>query len=251
MSLFFDFSDFRYVSYRESFFATSYRSFNFLDLYLHLQSIKMNQQLGGLEKEASKMFRVRKTCFKMLSKRGYIVDDASLNMTTDQFKQKFGDSPSRENLTILVEKADDPTDQLFVFFPEDEKVGVKPIKTYCQRMKDENVVRAIIVVRVNLTPFAKTAVKEMALRGYRVEYFRDAELLVDITEHKLVPEHVVLTDQQKLELLERYRLKPSQLPRIQITDPIARYFGLRHHQVVKIIRPSETAGRYITYRICV
>jgi DNA-directed RNA polymerase I, II, and III subunit RPABC1 len=219
--------------------------------FLQSSKIMSNQGMGGLEKEASKMFRVRKTCFKLLSKRGYIVDDTSLNLTTDQFKSKYGESPSRENLTILVEKADDPTDQLFVFFPEDEKVGVKPIKTYCQRMKDENVSRAIIVVKVSLTPFAKTAVKEMALRGYRVEYFRDSELLVDITEHKLVPEHIVLTDQQKLELLERYRLKPSQLPRIQITDPIARYYGLRHHQVVKIIRPSETAGRYITYRICV
>ena len=39
----------------------------------------------------------------------------------------------------------------------------------------------------NLTPFAKQAIKEMSSHGYRMEYFRDAELLVDITEHKLVP----------------------------------------------------------------
>ena len=45
----------------------------------------------------------------------------------------------------------------------------------------------------NLTPFAKQAIKEMSSHGYRMEYFRDAELLVDITEHKLVPgEHKVL-----------------------------------------------------------
>jgi DNA-directed RNA polymerase I, II, and III subunit RPABC1 len=209
------------------------------------------QAVGGLNPEASKMFRARKTCLKMLSKRGYIVDDAALNMTTDAFKAKFGENPSRETLTILVEKVNDSSDQLFVFFPEDDKVGVKPIKTYCDRMSKENVKHAMIVVKVNLTPFAKTAVKEMSMRGFRIEYFRDAELLVDITEHKLVPEHVVLTPNQKAELLDRYRLNPSQLPRIQITDPIARYYGLKHGEVVKIIRPSETAGRYITYRICV
>ena len=118
-------------------------------------------------------------------------------------------------------------------------------------MKEANVLRAIIVVKINLTPFAKSAVKEMALRGYRMEYFRDSELSVDITEHKLVPEHVVLTNQQKNELLARYRLKPSQLLWIQLQGPVARYFGLKHNQVVKIIRPSETAGRYVTYRICV
>lgn len=27
----------------------------------------------------------------------------------------------------------------------------------------------------------------MSSHGYRMEYFRDAELLVDVTEHKLVP----------------------------------------------------------------
>ena len=147
----------------------------------------MQNSVGGLNPEASKMFRVRKTCLKMLTKRGYIVDEEDVNMGTDDFKLKFGDDPSRESLTILVEKADDPTDQLFVFFPTDEKVGVKPIKTYCTRMKEENVLRAVIVVRGNLTPFAKQAIKEMSSHGYRMEYFRDAELLVDITEHKLVP----------------------------------------------------------------
>jgi DNA-directed RNA polymerase I, II, and III subunit RPABC1 len=186
----------------------------------------------------------------MLAKRGYIVPDEHVNMTPEEFKGKFGETPSREDLSILVEKTDDASDQLFVFFPTEDKVGVKPIKTYCQRMKDQNVKRAIIVVKVALTPFAKSAIKELTQRNFRVEYFRDSELLIDITEHKLVPEHVVLSTQEKNELLRRYGLKPSQLPKIQLHDPVARYFGLSHGQVVKIVRPSETAGRYITYRIC-
>lgn len=204
----------------------------------------------GLNPEASRLFRVRKTTVKMLHNRGYIVSDNELSMKADEFKDKFGETPTREMMTILVERMDDPTDNLFVFFPEDTKVGVKPIRNYCNRMKDENVTKAILVVQEGITPFAKQALNEMAPR-YKIEHFRETELLVDITEHTLVPVHRVLSREEKMALLKRYKLKDSQLPRIQISDPISRYYGLSRGQVVKIIRPSETAGRYVTYRVVV
>ncbi|XP_063962975.1 DNA-directed RNA polymerases I, II, and III subunit RPABC1 [Lytechinus pictus] len=205
------------------------------------------------EAETYRLWRVRKTIMQLCHDRGYLVTQEELDQTLEQFKEQFGDKPSenrpsRKDLTVLVAHNDDPTDQMFVFFPEEKKVGMKTIKAYCQRMQEENITRAIIVVQERMTPSAKTSLGDMAPK-YILEQFLEAELLINITEHDFVPEHVVMTGDEKAELLSRYKLKDHQLPRIQVGDPVARYFGLKRGQVVKIIRPSETAGRYISYRL--
>ncbi|CAM9788672.1 unnamed protein product [Phaeothamnion confervicola] len=209
--------------------------------------------MGDLPEDAIKLFRIRKTCLKMLKRRGYLVPEHELTWNTEQFSEKYGSNPLRREVTILVERPEDDKDRLFVFFPEEEKVGVKPIRAYAERMGEENVNAAIIVVKGGITPFARTAIGELcAQRHVSIEDFKDAELMVDITEHVLVPEHKAsLHLQPKTELLKRYKLKDAQLPRILLTDPVARYYGLKKGQVVKIIRPSETAGRYVTYRLCI
>lgn len=214
--------------------------------------------------------------------RGYLVTQDELDQTLEQFKEQFGDKPrykcypygipvvhmfytnklcsffflcknsekrpARSDLIVLVAHNDDPTDQMFVFFPDEPKIGIKTIKTYCTRMQEENIHRAIVVVQAGMTPSAKQSLVDMAPK-YILEQFLESELLINITEHELVPEHVVMTPEEKSELLARYKLKENMLMRIQAGDPVARYFGLKRGQVVKIIRPSETAGRYISYRL--
>ncbi|KAH0625754.1 hypothetical protein JD844_033974 [Phrynosoma platyrhinos] len=115
--------------------------------------------------------------------------------------------------------------------PEAEpKVGIKTIKMYCQRMQEENITRALIVVQQGMTPSAKQSLVDMAPK-YILEQFLQQELLINITEHELVPEHVVMTKEEVTELLARYKLRENQLPRIQAGDPVARYFGIKRGQV--------------------
>ena len=90
------------------------------------------------EQETYKMWRVRKTVMQLCHDRGYLVTQDELDQTLEQFKEQFGDKPSerrpaRSDLVVLVAHNDDPTDQMFVFFPDDPKIGIKTIKTYCTR----------------------------------------------------------------------------------------------------------------------
>ncbi len=48
-------------------------------------------------------------------------------------------------------------------------------------MRAEGVSNAIMVLRVDITPFAKQAVQEMS-DSFRLEHFKESELLVDVSD---------------------------------------------------------------------
>ncbi|KAF5200306.1 DNA-directed RNA polymerases I, II, and III subunit RPABC1 [Thalictrum thalictroides] len=199
----------------------------------------------------------------MLKDRGYFVGDEEIKMTREKFMENFGgENLTRDKLEITTYKINDdakkymksenldfkPEKICVVFSNEVKNTGVKEVKSVISRMKAEDISKGILIIQTKVSSFAKTFVNEG--RG-TLEVFEEAELLVNITEHKLVPKHELLTPEQKKAVLEEYTVKEFQLPRILKSDPVARYFGLQRGQVVKITRESETAGEYITYRYVV
>jgi len=210
------------------------------------------------ENEVLTIFRIRKTVLQMLRDRGYVVFDSKddLELSRQKFEEKFVkiNQIIRNSLEIKRPKWNSPSQRILVVFVKREKdkstIGVKCIRSYCERIKQDNFHKAILILHGKLTPHAKQAISAINSLVDRIEYFNESELIINITEHCLVPRHEVLLREDCKKLLEKYSIKENQLPRINKNDPIARYLGVEKNQIVKIIRTSETSGRYITYRRC-
>ena len=138
---------------------------------------------------------------------------------------------------------------ILVSFIKEAPLGVKHVRAFNQLLTAQNFSNGILI-SIGHAQAATLKLFEALLGSQNItaEHFQEQELLVNITKHDLVPKHILLSDEEKKVLLDRYRLKETQLPRIQATDPVARFLGLKRRQVVKIIRKSETAGRYASYR---
>lgn len=85
------------------------------------------------------------------------------------------------------------------------------------------------------------------------ELFLEHELMINLVDCNFVPKYEVLdkeTDDFK-KFCELFQCKKRNIPKLLSNDPMARYYNLKKGDIVRIIRPSETAGYSASYRIVV
>lgn len=159
---------------------------------------------------------------------------------------------------------------MFVFFPDEPKIGIKTIKVLCQRMQDENIHRASIVVQQGMTPSAKQVIQNRAyflLLYLQIIFYLTVSHRYGTQIYSGTLPWIWVANQYhrtwagsracsndfwrkvwtagKIVSVESYnnaikmskniwyisKLKENQLMRIQQGDPVARYFGLKRGQV--------------------
>ncbi len=74
--------------------------------------------------------------------------------------------------------------------------------------------------------------------------------MVDVSQHELVPEHLMVDEAELDDLLEEYDIGRTDLPKIKRADP-ALPDGAEVGDVIKIVRDSRTTDRAVTYRMVV
>lgn len=193
----------------------------------------------------------QKTIYEMMRDRGFSVTEADLEMTLDDFARAYPSLAStgrKHALSMLFQHLGSPEKQIFVFFPDSAHFKAKDIKLYISTIGKQNIHNGILVCKETLKAHSLKALDE-ARKEYDLELFYIRELLFNVTKHKDVPLHTLLTEEDKQKLLKERKVTESKLKKILTSDPVCRYYGGKRGQVFRITRESETAGISIDYRI--
>jgi len=183
-------------------------------------------------------FHVYQTLVEMLTDRGY---DVSKHIDYDEFIIMYEEN--NYNIT------DNDNKVHVTFFKDVKTFSKKDLTDIVQNIKaefDNENINIIIILR---DKYNITIEKELAKELYKnVEIFLFKNLTFNNTRHQDIPKHIPLTEEEAKEVLTKYKITKSQMPKMLSTDPMARYYGVRSGGIFKIIRPSTSAGEYITYR---
>ncbi len=73
-------------------------------------------------------------------------------------------------------------------------------------------------------------------------------MAMDVRDHRLVPEHRKMSEDEVEELLERFDIEKKNLPRIKSNDSALKQKDFEIGDVFEIKRSSPTAGETTYYR---
>jgi DNA-directed RNA polymerase subunit H (RpoH/RPB5) len=128
----------------------------------------------------------------------------------------------------------------------DGTVGVAYVTQLKKAMDDGEVEKGIIVTIGKYTHTAKTRSKK-----FGIELIPNIFPSFNIFDHDFVSKHEILTPEERRKLLQDYKVQPYQLPRIKSSDPAIIAVGANPGDIVRVIRNSQTAGKYVAYRYVV
>jgi len=128
----------------------------------------------------------------------------------------------------------------------DGTVGVAYVTQLKKAMDDAKVEKGIITTIGKYTHTAKTRSKK-----HGIELIPPNFPSFQIFNHDFVSTHELLTPEEKEKFMEDHKVEPYQLPRINAHDPAVIAVGGKPGDIVRVIRRSQTAGKYVAYRYIV
>jgi len=174
-------------------------------------------------------------------------DDYTYVVKIDNYKAEPVESDSTTSKDKAESKSEDKTIIVKIFHQKITAVSKQsPISDFLNKYRDNH--KIIIVLDMG------TKARQQIANNYpKTEVFLEKELMINIMEYGLVPFHEIIdknSDESKT-FYETYKTKKKNMPRIDMNDPVARYYNMKRGDLCRIVRPSETSGFVTSYRIVV
>jgi DNA-directed RNA polymerase subunit H len=148
-----------------------------------------------------------------------------------------------KNAISLTVKLKDGAKALIWVIPTEQTVGVAYTAQLKKAMNETEVKSGIIVTSGKYTSAAKLNAKKKG-----IELIPRIFPSFNIFDHEFVPKHEILTAEERKKLLAEYKVHPYQLPEIKASDLAVKVIGARPGDIIRVIRKSPTAGKYVAYR---
>ena len=208
----------------------------------------MNIEFNLEYNEEEKKYEILKTIVEIMIKRKKLDND-------------------NDNLKILIKnfKKDDEY-ETFIELNNKKKLIIKMI--YLEKLSKINDLEDFLLNNIDYDIFLIVNKNSMTAKVYNgiekikdnnpelnVELFKDTELIFNILECNLVPDHILLDKNEKNKFILDYDINESnmfrELPKIYDIDIICRYLDAKHGDILKIINVNQVSGYGIHYRIVI
>ena len=207
----------------------------------------------------NKLTKSREVILSIVEKRGFNVDKYK-NFTTAEIDTMLSGTASKNVSNIApLDIIFEGDNKLIVKFIINQKLRVTNLQNLIEdiisnnfppeQRKEGDTLILITNDKINNSSFDEFLETQYQKNKIFVQVFWIETIMRDITKHILVPQHNIISEEEKEDLLTRYNITSyTQLPIILKNDPVAKFYGAKRGDVFKVTRASETAGEYISYR---
>jgi len=184
----------------------------------------------------SNLMKSRGTIIEMLNDRGYKLTNYSIEITLDEIKVSYAENK------INLSTQDGKINTIFW----DEPLNISKINNHVTKLKKDNLNLVLLILGRNNVDDEITISQNRNLDSIfgKIDYeiFYIDELVFNVTKHHYVPSHVLLNEKEAEIIYNSYG---KNLPLIDKSDIIVRYYGGKIGNIFKIIRPNNLYYRKV------
>jgi DNA-directed RNA polymerase I, II, and III subunit RPABC1 len=192
-----------------------------------------------------KVFRAYCKALKMLKARHYNIPEELTKEDFSTFHDRLLNAQgSKQSLTKVF---DHGPDRILLQFPDEENLNVPLVAKFSKTLSEQNARRGILITRGLATGMAKSAIEELVSSAILIEHFEEDQL-IELHDFSNELEIEILNAVDREAFKNRFRIEEQDVPKLEVTDPAARFYGVNQGDLLKLTR-REPEGDFITYRL--